>query len=112
MNISCLKVDVYRCPVGDCTNDGISSFFSELLVYCPFGPLSFDPAVESPLNFCAVFSHYGVAYVCPAVAAEDGTVLPRPGWWMYGGNIAETSDSRFREMTGVFYPLRIHDRRE
>ena len=44
--------------------------------------------------------------------AEDGQIVPRPGWWMFGGNIADTSDSRWRELTYLGYPLHIHDRKE
>ena len=42
---------------------------------------------------------------------DDGDkIKARPGWWMYGGNIACTSDSRFYQATQ--YPVKIHDRRE
>jgi hypothetical protein len=113
MKISALAVSVYRHPLGDCTNNGISNRFRELLVYCPSGPRSFFSEHELPLNFCAiVHGCNGYRYLVPAMVDEDGAIVPRPGWFMYGGNIADTSDSRFNELTGVNYPLHIHDRKE
>lgn len=111
-SIHALAVSVYRSPFGDCTNNGISNRFSELLVACPDGPRHFDPSTEIPLNFCMVSYVRGYAHIVPACVSEDGRVVPRPGWFMYGGNIADASDSRFRDMTGAGYPLHIHDRRE
>ncbi len=112
MQIQCLPVDVYRFPIGDCTNDGISARFDELLVACPSGPRRFFSEHELPLNFCMVEQIYGVAHIVPAVVTESGKIVPRPGWWMAGGNIADTCDSRWHELTGVQYPLHIHDRKE
>lgn len=112
MNIHTLSVSVYKVPSGDCTNNGISNRFSDLLVACPGGPHSFDPSVEVPLNFCMISWRMGRAYIVPACVTETGRVVARPGWFMYGGNLAESSDSRFHELSGVNYPLHIHDRKE
>ena len=117
MKVNCLPVDVYRSPLGDCTNHGISSRFKELLVFCPSGHMSFNSDTETPLNFCAIFrketfSGPDYLYIAPAMVDENGRFVRRPDWWMNGGNIASTSDSRLREMTGHNYPLHIHDRRE
>ena len=117
MKIRYLDVDVYRRHSGDCTNGGVSSYFNQLLVACPNGPWTFDSDREIPLNFCMVEKrnfHDGLSNVriVPATINESGEVVKRPGWWMYGGNIAEASDSRFSEMAGHYYPLKIHDRRE
>ena len=110
--IHCLPVEVYRFPLGDCTNGGVSSFCDELLVACESGHRTFDADKEMPLNFCAVFQRYGIAYLCPADVCVDGTILQRPGWWMFGGNIADSSDSRWHELIDSYYPLHIHDRKE
>lgn len=115
MIIHCLPVSVYRyAPFGDCTNNGISNRFDDLLVYCPDGNIHFDSEIEQPLNFCVVGCtrwrgavHY---HLKPAFVDEDGNITERPGWWMYGGNIADTSDGRFRAISE--YPLHIHDRQE
>lgn len=36
----------------------------------------------------------------------------RKRWYMMGGNFLYTSDSRFKEITGISYPIAIHDRYE
>lgn len=36
----------------------------------------------------------------------------RECWYMAGGNILYTSDSRFKQITGISYPIAIHDRYE
>ena len=113
MKVNCLPVYVYKNNVlGDCTNNGISSRFNTLLVYCPEGHRTFDSDKEIPLNFCVLRERAGYIHIVPAMITETGKVAARPGWWMNGGNIAATSDSRLSEMTGHNYPLNIHDRRE
>lgn len=116
MKINYLNVDVYRHPEFDCTNNGISSRFTTLALACPDGPWSFDADKETPLNFCMIerrnlgFASHVAIY--PAAVGNDGKIVKRPGWWMFGGNIAHASDSRFSDMSGHYYPLCIHDRRE
>lgn len=112
MVVHALPVDVYRFRYGDCSNNGISNRFSELLIACPDGQRSFDPSVEIPLNFCMVSWYMGNARIVPACVSDDGRIVERPGWFMYGGNIADASDSRWYDLTGVRYPLHIHDRKE
>lgn len=116
MKINCLSVEVLRDRFGDCTNGGISSRFNELLVACPDGPQSFDADKLLPLNFCVMeFRHLGFTdhvRIVPATVNERGEIVKRPGWWMFGGNVARTSDSRFFELSGVHYALDIHDRQE
>ena len=118
MKIRCLNVNVYRSSrLGDCTNGGVSKYFDQLLVACPTGNVAFDSDREIPLNFCMIerrrlFGDEESVRIVPATINEDGNVVKRPGWWMYGGNLAETSDSRFSEMAGHYYPLKIHDRQE
>ena len=113
MRINCLPVYVYKNNCfGDCTNDGISSRFNTLLVYCPDGPIAFNSDKETPLNFCVLRERAGTLHIVPAMITESGKVEARPFWYMNGGNIAGTSDSRFSDMCGKHYPLYIHDRRE
>ncbi|MBR3740611.1 MAG: hypothetical protein IKN04_09160 [Clostridia bacterium] len=121
MKIRVIPVSVYRFPLGDCTNNGVSKFFDKLLIACPDGPDSFDSDVCTPVNFCMIerrrlhhvfnpSSDSEYLTVVPAAVNDQGQTVKRPGWWMNGGNIAATSDSRFRNMSD--YPLCIHDRRE
>lgn len=119
MKVNCLSLNVYRAARrGDCTNGGISSQFNELLIACPTGPRSFDADKELPLNFCMVqrrrtWGDHEHVRIIPAAVNERGEIVPRGSfWWMFGGNIASTSDSRFHELTGIDYALDIHDRRE
>ena len=40
-------------------------------------------------------------------------VLTRPEkWHMAGGNFVYSCDSRYREVTGIHYPISVHDRVE
>ena len=121
MKIRTLEVDVYRYPFGDCTNKGVSGRFRTLEIACDDGNNVFDSDIAIPINFCMIkcrkihniFSHEEWEYldIVPATVNEYGEVVERSGRWMYGGNVAESSDSRFRWMTAG-YPLRIRDRRE
>lgn len=120
--VRCLPVEVYRFRLGDCSNGGVSSYSDELLVACDAGHRTFDADQEFPLNFCMVRKRqlYGAISdesmehmdVVPAMIDDAGRVVPRSGWWMYGGNIADASDSRWHDLTGHYYPLHIHDRKE
>lgn len=116
MKIRCLSVDVYRSPSGDCSNGGVSSRFRSLLLYCPDGPESFDSDVETPMNFCFVRHHHytfgDYGEIVPACVLSSGRIVARPHHYMFGGNIGYASDSRFTNLAGTFYPLKIHDRRE
>lgn len=118
MKINCLPIEVYKNGrFGDCTNNGISSRFSTLLLACPDGHITFDSDKELPLNFCMIerrrlFGNEEHQSIIPATVDETGKVVARPGWWMFGGNIASTSDSRFTRLKGHYYPLDIHDRQE
>ena len=118
MKIHCLKVDVFRNHFGDCSNNGISKYFNELLLACPDGPDTFDSEKETPINFCMIerrrfsFSDAEHLNIVPACVDASGRVVKRPGWWMNGGNIANACDSRFSKLCGHYYPLAIHDRQE
>lgn len=98
--ISYLSCWIYRPCWGDCSNHGISSTFDKIALVCD-GPNEFDPAVECPANLCMlqVDSVGGQPFpkVVPAMVDEVGTVVPRPGWWMYGGCFVD-GDSRFSEL--------------
>ena len=116
--IRCISVSVYRDGNGDCSNGGVSSRFRRLLVACPDGPDIFDADKAIPLNFCRVRKRHlfgrDVYDVRPAALDEDGNVVDRGGkWFMFGGNIAFTSDSRFKALCdGLYAGIQIHDRVE
>ena len=107
--IKCLSVNVYKFPLGDCANGGVSGKFSTLLIPCDDGNETVD-LDNPPENFCIVDKrilwgekHYRII---PYALKQSGR------WVMMGGNFAYTSDSRFEECTESWNPLPIHDRVE
>lgn len=89
--------------LGDCTNHGISEEASELCIISDKGPF---PATD--IRRCVtvekVQTRYGDYVKCKP------TYKPN---YMYvaGGNFLYTSDCRFKEITGIEYPVPIHDHR-
>lgn len=100
-----LPVEVFRSDLGDCTNGGISSQRRELyIVGCetsPFYPTDIRECVwvESREVMGETYKHARPLY-------------HRKRWYMAGGNFIYTSDSRYKELTGISYPVSIHDRYE
>ena len=102
-----LPVYVFKNEGKDWSNGGITSRFNEILVLNDKGHVQVD-LDNPPENLCVyverelwlgeVFN-----YIEPYAPKEKGCV-----GWMYGGCIADTSDSRFQSD----HPVRIHDRQE
>lgn len=102
---SCLTAEVYRNPLGDCTNDGISSCQRELYVLAAQkGP--FEPEDIRQCVYIERREVMGKEYI------DCKPAYCRKRWYMMGGNFLYTSDSRFKEITGISYPIAIHDRYE
>lgn len=96
---------VFRDSLGDCTNGGISSARRELYIMTkekyPFEPEDLRECIGIEFRECC-----GEKYV-------DAKPLYFPRrWYMAGGNFLYTSDSRYKEITGISYPVSIHDRYE
>ena len=104
-----LPIDVYRRKGVDCTNDGISSKYDTLLLACDEGFLDVDES-DPPENLVKINKRFlGGAYVYRVVPYNK----PTGAGWMFGGNFAYTSDSRFHRMLGdVYGAIAIHDRQE
>lgn len=89
--------------LGDCTNHGISEEANELCIISDKGPF---PATD--IRRCVtvekVQTKYGDYVKCKPVYKPN---------YMYaaGGNFLYTSDCRFKEITGIEYPVPIHDHR-
>ena len=107
-----MTVSVFRCDLGDCTNNGVSAGAGSLCVVNvsgPFNPRPGMPAVE----LVEGPGGRGHAIIRPVEGKKPGMVGP-----MFGGNYAETSDDRFtqalRDLTGTkFYgAVPIFDRYE
>ena len=99
-----ISIDVYDNPLGDCTNNGISSDNTRLHLIVDDGCIEL-PETDETL----------VVYRCEKRAGDLHSWLEpytplgsRCIRWMNGGNIGWTSDSRFP----FDYPLMIHDRWE
>jgi hypothetical protein len=103
---------------GDCSNNGISHRFDEILVACPDGPDEVDEK-NPPYNFCKVvkrnlFGRYNVM-VEPAQDVPQGHV-----GWMFGGAVIRSSDERFNKLlrqnpedtAELIGPVDFHDRSE
>ena len=106
-----LPITVYRDSEsrGDCTNGGISSKYSRLLLICEDGYVDVDEN-NPPENLVKMvtrhlFGNEEYKHIEPYAAVDSDKV-----GWMSGGNIAYSCDSRFRRMSE--YPLSIHDRQE
>lgn len=104
-----LPIDVYRRNGVDCSNDGISSRFGTLLLVCDEGFVNVDES-NPPENLVRMVkrSLFGKdVYSINPWKEPDGI------GWMFGGNFAHTSDSRFTRMCGGQYgAIAIHDRQE
>jgi hypothetical protein len=113
-----LVVSVYKNPLGDCTNNGISSRATDLLLVNVSGPTDnnsprYQKALLVPGN------GKGLVKIVPAAWWPNLKAWSKvEGWCMMGGNYASTSDSRFHdavcEITGgaSYGAVPIHDRIE
>lgn len=109
-----LLVNVFKTSDVDCTNNGISSKVHGLCLVNVDGP--FTPSKEYPAALLETH-RAGIVRIVPAGRMPNGWIRAN-GWWMMGGNFANTSDSRFtnavEKLTGqCFYgAVAIHDRQE
>ena len=105
-NVRALSIDVYRdSSIGyyDYSNHGVSSRFNELYLACEDGNLIVDE--KDPQLVKIVKRHlFGKDYLHIEPYQSEGH------WFMAGGNLAFSCDSRCRELSE--YPLQIHDREE
>lgn len=107
-------VSVYRADRGDCTNGGMSAFATKLCLVNVDGP--FEPSYDIPAAILTT-NNVGNPVIKPARQDVGCPWTVQPGWFMFGGNYAATSDSRFSEAVSKLSPdfygaLPIHDRQE
>lgn len=104
--VKCLPCSIFRDSLGDCTNGGISSAGQKLDL------LTDDLYGFRTANLLRLVE-LEKRVVCGGKIYRDVIPVIYPGrWWMSGGNILYSSDSRFEHYTGSMYPLVIHDRYE
>lgn len=103
-----LSVDIFKWNLRDCSNHGISSKYNEILLECPDGPIKVDED-NLPENLCKVVKRnlFGDVYV-----HIEPYIKAKGAGWMYGGTIVDSSDARFGRITGINYPVHLHDRDE
>tara|TARA_R100000697_G_scaffold820_1_gene1778 strand:- start:88 stop:408 length:321 start_codon:yes stop_codon:yes gene_type:complete len=100
-----LLISVYKSPLGDSTNKGLSSKFDSLLLVgdgIENGVFSPDEFSSEDYLVCEYRERYDDFIAIPKSLKDSGK------WTMFGGNFAYTSDSRFPAK----YPIKIHDRVE
>lgn len=106
-----LSMYVLYNSLGDCTAGGVSSRVHDFQVFAP--SLSFAQVV----NHC-IEEGIDLHRVLKLVYRENldyihaEPVIMRGKHYMSGGNFIYTTDSRFKELTGIRYPVSIHDRTE
>ena len=109
-----LTVDIYRNSFGGSSNGGISSVHNEAILtnerVLP------EEIKASGLPIIQVVKRYGLGvnggiYV-HAEPVRSGCAIEKSIGPMAGGTFVFTSDSRYREITGVDYPISLHDRWE
>lgn len=106
--IKCIGVGVLRRTGVDCTNNGVSSRFDEVLIPCEGGYVEVDED-DPPENLCYVAR----TMFCGELYVHLKPVGTLKKWSMAGGNFAYSCDSRFSYLIGNGgYPVAIHDRVE
>lgn len=98
-----LIISVYKFPLGECTNNGLSSKYESLLLVgdgIKNGP--FESSDEKDYLICEYRERYDDFIATPKSLKDSGK------WTMFGGNFAYTSDSRFPTDS----PIKIFDRVE
>lgn len=104
-----LTAEVFRSSLGDCTNGGISSARRRLYILAPCAEQLCVPFEPEDIRECVEVIHRNVGHL---MYVNCRPLYCKNRWYMAGGNFLYTSDSRFQEITGVPYPISIHDRYE
>lgn len=106
-----LTVHVLRSTLGDCTNGGVSSrsdsfdLFASHLSYAQVVDYCLEKGID--VNKALKLVHReNLNYI----HAEP--IINRSKWYMAGGNFVKSCDSRFKDLTGIGYPVPVHDRTE
>ena len=100
-----LTVDIYKRNGSVSPLNSISSRYDRVALPCHDGPLEESEIGDFPVIKIVRRTFFGREYVH---AEPEGDTRHA----MYGGCILDSSDTRFRETTGVIYPIKLHDRYE
>ena len=108
MKATSIRVNVLRFSTNgepwDCTNGGATATADAVVLLAPGAPVPEGCRIH--VLRVVPRPHFGDVIAEP-VERPRGMVGP-----MCGGNFVYTSDSRYSEVTGVRYPLAVHDRFE
>jgi hypothetical protein len=107
-----LTVEIFKPSFGDCSNQGISSRCSEVVLVGDGMPELSEatearPAVRIVRRMLPSKLHDGARFEYLHAEPVEGKDSARVGW-MFGGTCIYTSDSRFPSE----YPIKLHDRQE
>lgn len=106
-----LPIYIYKNNrLGDCSNNGISSRYDEVLLVCPDGYVNIDPE-NPPENLVKIVEKRSYSRPGEIHRHIEPVAAPKGVGWMAGGCIAYSSDGRFNRLSGG-YPLQLHDRCE
>ena len=92
--------------IGNCSNNGISARFKEVLIIHETGFINVDMD-NPPENLCKIVTRTILGREYKHI---EPVARPTGIGWMSGGCICYSCDSRFRELSQ--YPLCLHDRQE
>lgn len=98
-----LMAEVFKNPFDDCTNKGISSKTDTLYIAYDKAPLILMD-IRDCVTVEKIQTRYGDRVRCKPLYESNNK-------YAFGGNFLYTSDSRFKEITGIEYPVPIHDHR-
>lgn len=106
-----LPVRVFKNPLyKECSNDGITKKYDELLLVCDEGYIDIDET-NLPENLVILVKKFVAGrpanYIRPYADVPDGCV-----GYMSGGAYAASSDGRFDRMVEMYGAVPVHDRVE
>ena len=101
-----LICEIYDSPLGNCSNNGISSKCKKVTLVGPDVAPIFEASDDAPAIKIVERDIRGEKYLT-AYPMEDA---PSGKWFMFGGAFIWDSDSRFRKISP--YPVPLHDRVE
>lgn len=97
------RAHVLKSPFGDCTNKGISSKADSLFIVYDKGPF-----ILRDIRDCVTVEKLQTRY---EEHVRCKPIYRRSELYANGGNFLYTIDCRFKEITGIEYPVPIHDHR-
>ena len=104
-----------RSSIGDCTCGGVTSINRSLQL---FSADTTNEEVEEYFKVCPEMKFTAIRVMKnenPIYSVRAEVVFKKPsseGTYLAGGNFVYTSDSRYKEVTGIDYPISVHDRFE